>query len=247
LPPGLYEAVMTPKTGESANADLIVGDWIVRFRAAHPGGHPRHRPPNLENEQRFATVKRVSEINLSLYRTLLQPLVQATMNEQTTGLMKQINPSDLPFALFSDRNPLMKQVAQLAEQVRQQRQPVAPTTRYCNGRQRSRKGLIGPRRLSRSARQELEQIFLATYSSPLLASSGWPEASDEPPRKRPGFRSRNASPSSSSASVNSRHALPKAACARRQSAAWFISAWLVKALTNVPSINCATSVQKIAA
>jgi hypothetical protein len=31
LPPGLYEAVMTPKTADAANLDLIVGDWIARF------------------------------------------------------------------------------------------------------------------------------------------------------------------------------------------------------------------------
>ena len=79
--------------------------------------------PDPENDRRFAAAQRVSEINLGLYRSLLQPLVQATTNEQTAELMKKLNPSELPFEIFSDRNPLMHLVAQLAEQVRQQRQP----------------------------------------------------------------------------------------------------------------------------
>jgi pimeloyl-ACP methyl ester carboxylesterase len=188
LPPGLYEAVMTAKTGESANADLISGDWIVRFEPRTLDNIRAIVRPNLENEQRFATVKRVSEINLSLYRTLLQPLVQATMNEQTTGLMKQINPSDLPFALFSDRNPLMKQVAQLAEQVRQERQPVAQDNPLLQWQTAISEGIVAALDGYRDLRDKtLEQIFLATYSSPLLQSLVGLSASDEPPRKRPGF------------------------------------------------------------
>lgn len=188
LPPGLYEAVMTAKTGESANADLISGDWIVRFEPRTLDNIRAIVRPNLENEQRFATVKRVSEINLSLYRTLLQPLLQATMNEQTTGLMKQINPSDLPFALFSDRNPLMKQVAQLAEQVRQERQPVAQDNPLLQWQTAISEGIVAALDGYRDLRDKtLEQIFLATYSSPLLQSLVGLSASDEPPRKRPGF------------------------------------------------------------
>ncbi len=32
LPPGLYEAVMTRKTAECANEDMVGGDWITRFK-----------------------------------------------------------------------------------------------------------------------------------------------------------------------------------------------------------------------
>jgi hypothetical protein len=34
LPPGLYEAVLTPKTEAAVNPDLIAGDWLVRFELA---------------------------------------------------------------------------------------------------------------------------------------------------------------------------------------------------------------------
>ena len=39
LPPGLYEAVMTPKDSKDAGADLISGDYLVRFEAANIGRH----------------------------------------------------------------------------------------------------------------------------------------------------------------------------------------------------------------
>ncbi|HPE74174.1 MAG TPA: DUF3141 domain-containing protein, partial [Candidatus Competibacter sp.] len=126
LPPGLYEAVLTPKTADAANPDLIVGDWIARFEPRTLDDIRAIVQPSLENERRFAAARRVSEINLGLYRTLFQPFVQAFANTQTAEWLHKLNPSELPFELFSDRNPLMRQIAQLAEQVREQRQPTAP-------------------------------------------------------------------------------------------------------------------------
>ena len=154
LPPGLYEAVMTRKTADAANQEGIVGDWIVRFEPRTLDDVRDIVQPDPENERRFATVRRVSEINLGLYRTLFQPFVRASVNEQTAGWMKKLSHAELPFEIFSERNPLMQQVAQLAEQVRQQRQPVAPDNPFLAvasrglGRDHRR-----PRRLSRSARQ----------------------------------------------------------------------------------------------
>ena len=77
LPPGLYEAVLTPKTADAANPELIGGDWIVRFEPRTLDDVRAIVQPDPENERRFATVRRVSEINLGLYRTLFQPFVQA--------------------------------------------------------------------------------------------------------------------------------------------------------------------------
>ena len=52
LPPGLYEAVMTPKTAEAVNPEAISGDWIVRFEPRtlddirdHRPARPRERAP----------------------------------------------------------------------------------------------------------------------------------------------------------------------------------------------------------
>jgi hypothetical protein len=126
LPPGLWEAVMTRKTTDAIHPELVSGDWIVRFERRTLNHIRAIVRPDRENEQRFATVRRVSEINLGLYRTLLQPFVRASASEQTAEWLHTVHPSELPFELFSDRNALMREIPRLAEQVRQQRRPASP-------------------------------------------------------------------------------------------------------------------------
>ncbi|RUQ36315.1 MAG: DUF3141 domain-containing protein [Candidatus Competibacteraceae bacterium] len=188
LPPGLYEAVMTPKTADTANADLVSGDWVVRFEPRTLADLRTIVQPDPENERRFATVRRVSEINLGLYRTLLQPLVQALSMPQTGDWLHHLNPSELPYELFSDRNPLMHQLAQLAEQVRAQRQPAAPDNPMLQFQTMVSDWMIAVLDGWRDLRdRSLEQIFLAVYSSPLLQALVGMRASDELPRRHPGL------------------------------------------------------------
>jgi pimeloyl-ACP methyl ester carboxylesterase len=188
LPPGLYEAVMTPKTADVANPELVGGDWIVRFEPRTLDDVRAIVQPSPENELRFATARRVSEINLGLYRSLFQPFVQAFANAQTAEWLHKLNPSELPFELFSDRNPLMQQIAQLAEQVRQHRRPIAPDNPLLQVQAMISDGIIaaldGWRDLNE---RSMEQIFLGIYSSPLLQALVGLRASDEPPRRHPGI------------------------------------------------------------
>ncbi len=187
LPPGLYEAVMTPKTADVASPDLVSGDWIVRFEPRTLDDVRAIVQPSPENERRFATARRVSEINLGLYRTLFQPFVQAFASTQTAEWLHQLNPSELPYELFSDRNPLMRQIAQLAEQVRGQRQPVSPDNPFLQWQAMVSEGIIAALDGYRDLRdRSMEQIFLAIYSSPLLQALVGLRAADEPPRRHPG-------------------------------------------------------------
>jgi len=188
LPPGLYEAVMTPKTADAVNPDLIGGDWIVRFESRSLADLRAIVQPSPENERRFATVRRVSEINLGLYRTLFQPFVQAfAKGEAAVEPPYQIKPAELPHMLFSDRNPLMQQIAQLAGQVREQRQAVAPDNPLLQWQAIISDGMIAALDGWRDLRdRSLEQIFLAIYSAPLLQALVGLQASDESPRRRPG-------------------------------------------------------------
>ena len=186
LPPGLYEAVMTPKSASDANPDLVVGDWIVRFERRTMADIHAIVQPDPENERRFAAVKRVSEINLGLYRSLLQPLVHASINEQTTDVMKKLSTAELPYEIFSERNPMMRQIAQLAEQVRQQRKPVSHDNPLLAWQGKISDGIIAALDGYRDMRDKtMEQIFLTTYSSPLLQAVVGLPSTDEPLRKRP--------------------------------------------------------------
>ena len=183
LPPGLYEAVMTPKTSDAANPDEIGGDWIVRFEPRTLDDVRAIVKPDPESDRRFATVRRVSEINLGLYRTLLQPFVRASVNEQTAEWMKKLNVAELPFEIFSNRNPLMQQVAQLAAQVREQRQPVAPDNPFLQWQAMVSDGIVAALDGYRDLRDSsLEKMFLAIYSSPVLQALVGLGAPDEPVR-----------------------------------------------------------------
>ena len=188
LPPGLYEAVMTPKTADAAHAEEIVGDWIVRFEPRTLDDVKAIVKPDPESDRRFATVRRVSEINLGLYRTLFQPFVKASVNEQTAAAMKKLSHAELPFEIFSERNPLMQQVAQLAELVRQQRQPAAPDNPFLQWQAMISEGIVAALNGYRDLRDSnLEQMFLAIYSSPVLQALVGLSASEEPLRRKPGL------------------------------------------------------------
>jgi pimeloyl-ACP methyl ester carboxylesterase len=188
LPPGLYEAVMIPKTADAVNPDLIHGEWVTRFEPRTLQDIRSIVQPSMENEFRFGTVRRVSEINLGLYRTLLQPFVKAFANDQIAKWLQKLNPTTLPFELFSDRNPLMKQIALLAEQVRGQRRPVSPDNPLLKAQTIISDGIIAALDNWRDLRdQSLEQIFLGIYSAPLLQALVGLRASNKSPRWKPGI------------------------------------------------------------
>jgi hypothetical protein len=188
LPPGLYEAVITAKTDDMANPDLIVGDWVVRFERRTLDDVKAIVQPDPENELRFATVRRVSEINLGLYRTMLQPFVRAIASTGMMDSLKKFGPEELLFEFFSGRNPMMQQLALVADQVRAQRQPVKSDNPMLQWQAMVSDSIVTALNNWRDLRDSsMEQLFLATYSSPLLQSLVGLRGSDEPPRRRPGI------------------------------------------------------------
>ncbi len=188
LPPGLYEAVMTPKTADSANADKATGDWIVRFEPRTLADVRTIVQPDPEMERRFAAVRRVSEINLGLYRTLLQPLVKASINEKSAEWLHMLNAAELPYQVFSDRNPLMQPLAQMAEQVREQRQTAAPDNPMLAWQAMVSDQIVAALDGWRDFQEaSVEKMFLAIYGSPVLQATVGVGTGDEAPRRGPGM------------------------------------------------------------
>ncbi len=187
LPPGLYEAVMTRKSGETVNPDLVGGDWVVRFEPRTLKDVRDIVRPDPENERRFATARRVSEINLGLYHLLLQPFVKALAGGPAADWLRKFNAVDWTYELFSVRNPLMRQVAELATQVREHRQRVSPDNPLLKAQGLISEGIVNALDGWRDLRdRSLEQIFLATYSAPWLQAMVGIRGSEEPPRRHPG-------------------------------------------------------------
>ena len=187
LPPGLYEAVMTPKDPNDTRADLISGDYLVRFEARDLDDIRAFGGNDVEDERRFATVARISEINLGLYRMFLQPWVRSLANEGFADWMRRLHPLRLQYELFSDSNPLIQPLAAAAEAVRHNRQPVASDSLLLQAQEAVSKQFEQALESYGEVRDRVsEELFLATYGSPLLQALVGLKASDESPRRRPG-------------------------------------------------------------
>jgi hypothetical protein len=179
---------MSLRSAEDANPEAIGGDWIVRFEPRVLNDIRSIVQPDPENERRFATVRRVSEINLGIYRTMVQPFVKAFMTEQAAEWLKESKHTELPFEIFSDRNPMMKPVAELAEQVRENRQPAAPDNPFVKWQAIVSDNIIAALDGYRDQRDAgLEKLFLAIYSSPALQAMVGTLSPDTVARPRPGL------------------------------------------------------------
>ena len=80
LPPGLYEAVLTPKGEAVDNPELVTGEWVMRCEARTLDDIRALGGNDLADERKFEAAARLSEINLSLYRAYARPVVRALTN-----------------------------------------------------------------------------------------------------------------------------------------------------------------------
>ncbi len=154
LPPGLYEAVMTPKDPNDPDSDLVGGDYLVRFEARSLDDIRALGGNSKEDDAKFAAVARVSEINLGLYRMFLQPWVRSWAYDGLADWMRRAHPLRLQYEMFTHANPFIRPLLSSLEVVR-------PKRREALGRNplwdmQARYGEVGrdvPRCLSRHARR----------------------------------------------------------------------------------------------
>ncbi len=185
LPPGLYEAIFEDKTAETANPDLASGNWVMRCEARTLDDIRALGGNDMADERRFATAARVSEINLSLYRTFVQPMVQALVSAPMADCMRQFHPLRLQYELFADQNPAMASVAALAGQVRENRKSVAGDNPFVLMQENFSNQIVTALDAWREASETLsERMFLAIYGSPTVqAAVGIDPAATRPLRK----------------------------------------------------------------
>ena len=180
LPPGLYEATFEPKAAASANPNLVKGDWIMRCEErtledirALGGNDP-------DDERRFATAARVSEINLALYRAFAQPFVRASTSIAGAEWMRRMHPLRMQYEWFSEKNPLMAPVKSMARRVRENRRLAGSDNPFV-AMQKTISGQIAANLdLWRSANETLaERTFLWIYGSPMLQAAVGIDAADQ--------------------------------------------------------------------
>ncbi len=187
LPPGLYEAVLRKKDETTINEELVSADYISRFEARTLDDIRALGGNSPEDERCFATVARVSEMNLDLYRRTLQPLFQMTSNEYSAEWLRWAHPLRLSYELFSDRNPFMRPLASAAQWVSENRQQADPDNFFTLWQNYYSNCAVASLNLFRDCRDSLmEQLFFGIYSQPWLQKMMGLPAEDDQIRPRPG-------------------------------------------------------------
>jgi len=169
MPPGLYEAVITEVEEDTANPSLVHGKYLFRLeqRTLDDIRALGHNSP--EDIQRFETTARVSEVNNGLYRTYLRPVVRTLVTESAAETIRQMHPHRLRFAVFSDRNPLMRPLEGLADAVRGARAPVSAHNPFLAVEKAMAAWIEGSLESIGKLRDAMhETVFMNTYASPLL-------------------------------------------------------------------------------
>jgi len=185
LPPGLYEATFEARGADITNADLAVGQWVMRCEARTLDDIRAMGGNSPEDERRFETAKRVSEMNLEAYRKYMQPWVKSMVTPQMAEMMQNWHPLRLQYEAFSSKNPLMKTVENAADKAREERKPVAEDNPFLSFQERMSKQIVSSLDQWRDSQETLsEAMFLAVYGSPALQAAVGVDPQSTPSQRR---------------------------------------------------------------
>ena len=122
-----------------------------------------------DDDRRFAAVARISDINLGMYRSFVQPWLRATVTPQSAEWLQRLHPLRLPYELISDRNPLVAPIARVAEQVREHRQPVSPANPFLMAQEMVSNWIETSLNIWQELRDSAaERSFMSIYGSPVV-------------------------------------------------------------------------------
>ena len=171
LSPGLYEMSIDKQVGDGVDAQFqvsITERKLTELQAIDD---------NRDEERDFAAVARLSELGAELYDLTLRPLVQASVTQQSAELLRKTNSSRVQRRIFSDENPLMKPVAEMARKATQESNKINPANPF----------LALEKFWAASVEQSLDMVrdlrdaayeasFFGIYGSPLMKRIGEPQA-----------------------------------------------------------------------
>jgi len=187
LPPGLYEAAFAPRAAESASPDLVNSEWVMRCEARTLDDIRALGGNDAADERCFAAAARVSESNLSLYRTFMQPWVRAMVTPAGAEALRRLHPLRVQYELFADGNPFAAMVAKGAELVRGNRTPVSADNSFLAFEQGASRQIVAAFDAWRDLRdRSVELMFLSVYGSPLLQAAVGIDTAGTAPLRRPG-------------------------------------------------------------
>ncbi|MBP5980228.1 MAG: DUF3141 domain-containing protein [Halomonas sp.] len=186
MPPGLYETNIS-LASESADAALYERDYLLEFQARDFEELDREVHHNPDDDRRFATVARISEINLGLYRLYVQPWLQALITPESARLMRHMHPIRLGYRLLSDRNPLTVLLPVMADEIRKNRQEVSQDNLFKALEVMSSDQIEASLNAFRDLRDSSsERLFMDIYGQPLLQAAVGLYGDAHVHRRRPG-------------------------------------------------------------
>jgi hypothetical protein len=185
LPPGLYEAVIEAKTESTEGSAFVTGEWVMRCEARTLDDIRALGGNDAADDRRFATAARVSEINLALYRTFLQPFIRQSLLAPVAELMRQWHPLRIQYSALADSNPVMGLVKVAADQARENRKPVRADNPFIAFQEAVSNQIIGALDSWRDMTEAIaESTFHLVYGSPVLqAAVGIDPVGERPHRK----------------------------------------------------------------
>jgi len=186
LPPGLYEATFERKGAETANPDLVSGDWVMRCEERTLDDIRALGGNDAADDRCFATAAKFSEVNLALYRAFARPFVRALANPPMAEWMQKLHPLRVTYELFSDANPMMAMLKPMAAWVRQNRTAAASDNPFVVWQENISKQIIGALDAWRDGRDHLaEQTFFTVYGLPALQAALGIDPTSTQPLRRP--------------------------------------------------------------
>ena len=172
MPPGLYEFVITEKPGTEASRQGEAGDFDLSIEERGLDDIRALGCNSLEDEREFAAVARVSELNNALYQIFLQPWIKMISGPQHARAVLELNPLGLGYSLLSDRNPMMRAVAPLADYVWAEHIAASADNPFIAMQEHFSKTMVDALNLFRDLRDELiERTLHAVYGSPLVQAA----------------------------------------------------------------------------
>ncbi|CCE10332.1 conserved hypothetical protein [Bradyrhizobium sp. STM 3843] len=185
LPPGLYEATFTARSADATNPDLASGAWIMRCEQRTLDDLRAMGGNDIDDERRFATAARVSEINLTAYRNFVQPWVRAFATPALGDWTRRTHPLRVQYEACSGDGPVAKTIEAAANTVRKDRKPAATDNPFLAIQEAVSQNIVHALDWWRDASEQLsEKIFLSIYGSPTLQSAvGIDPQSNPSPRR----------------------------------------------------------------
>lgn len=162
LPPGLYE--MELEQGEDRLHIKFAPRSIDDIMLLDDG---------RKDEEMFAAVAKVSEVNATVYENLVRPLVRSMVDDQTAKQFFETRPMRMERSAFSDRNPFVKPVKALADKARAERMKVEADNPFLAMEQLASENIEQSLNFYRDIRDAMhETAFHFVYASPFMRMVG---------------------------------------------------------------------------